>query len=99
MKKLLFLFALMLMSITTYATPQEVEYIYIDGVKCQAKLVKGADGSLELTDYTPTAIQDVKRTVCPNTSNSKIYDLRGRQVTSTSSHRGIYIIGGKKVIR
>ena len=33
MKKLLFLFALMLMSITTYATPQEVEYIYIDGVK------------------------------------------------------------------
>lgn len=72
---------------------------YIDGVKCQAKLVKGADGSLELTDYTPTAIQDVKRTVCPNTSTSKIYDLRGRQVTSTPSHRGIYIIGGKKVIR
>ena len=47
MKKLLFLFALMLMSITTYATPQEVEYIYIDGVKwiLEQKLIT-ADTSL-----------------------------------------------------
>ena len=72
---------------------------YLNGVKCQAKLVKGTDGSLELTDFTPTAIQDVKRTVCPTPSTSKVYDLRGRQVTNTPSRRGIYITGGKKVIR
>jgi len=70
---------------------------YYGGVICQSKLVKSENGSIELTDYTPTAVQDVKRTV--RTDASKVYDLRGRQVKNSSARRGIYIIGNKKVIR
>lgn len=51
--------------------------------------VKGMNISL-----TPTAIEHVETT--PSTQNDAIYDLQGRRVNKTG--RGIYIIGGKKVI-
>lgn len=68
---------------------------YFEGVKCQAKLVKGKDGSIELTDLTPTAIKSMKSEVTHD--SSKIYDLHGRSLGTDGSslRKGIYIVGGK----
>ena len=68
---------------------------YFKGVKCQAKLVKGKDGSIELTDLTPTAIKSMKSEVTHD--SSKIYDLHGRSLGTDGSslRKGIYIVGGK----
>ena len=67
---------------------------YYKGVKCQAKLVKGKDGSIELTDLTPTAIKSMKSEVTHD--SSKIYDLHGRSLGTDGSslRKGIYIVGG-----
>lgn len=72
---------------------------YYGGIKCQAKLVKGTDGSVELTDLTPTAIENTKTKVVRN--SSKIYDLHGRSRGADASllGKGIYIINGKLVAR
>lgn len=68
---------------------------YFKGVKCQAKLVKGKDGSIELTDLMPTAIKSMKSEVTHD--SSKIYDLHGRSLGTDGSslRKGIYIVGGK----
>ncbi|MBO7129804.1 MAG: C10 family peptidase [Prevotella sp.] len=71
---------------------------YYGGVKCQAKLVKGADGKIELTDYTASGITPV--TYHPATS-PRIYDLQGHNLGTNPSalRKGIYIKDGKKVAK
>ena len=61
--------------------------------------MKGTDGSVELTDLTPTAIENTKTKVVRN--SSKIYDLHGRSRGADASllGKGIYIINGKLVAR
>ena len=72
---------------------------YYKGVKCQAQLVKGKDGSIELTSLTPTAIKSMKSEMTRD--SSKIYDLHGRNLGTDASslRKGIYIVGGKLVVR
>lgn len=48
-----------------------------------------------ILNLSPSGIEEVKGTVAPS-QREKIYDLQGRQVTNPT--RGIYIIGGRKVV-
>ena len=48
-----------------------------------------------ILNLTPSGIEEVKSAV-PQTQDSKIYNLQGRQVTNPT--HGIYIVGGRKVV-
>ena len=48
-----------------------------------------------ILNLSPSGIEEVRNTVAPS-QREKIYDLQGRQVTNPT--RGIYIIGGRKVV-
>lgn len=50
---------------------------------------------LEISSETPAGIAGVRK---ESARNGMIYDLQGHRVT-TSSARGIYIVGGRKVVR
>jgi len=73
---------------------------YYKGIKCQTVLVKGEDGSVTLSDLTPTAIKSAKADKKPG-DPSAIYDLHGRRLGTDASllRKGIYIVGGKLVVR
>lgn len=73
---------------------------YYKGIKCQTMLVKGEDGSVTLSELTPTAIKSTMTTKKPSDS-STIYDLHGRRVGTDlkAMSKGIYIIGGKKTVK
>jgi hypothetical protein len=72
---------------------------YYKGIKCQTMLVKGEDGSVTLSELTPTAIKSTMTTKKPSDS-STIYDLHGRRVAADlkAMSKGIYIIDGKKTV-
>jgi len=51
--------------------------------------------SPEETDWTPSGIELNEETT-PN--NQNVYDLQGRKILSTKLPKGIYIVGGRKVV-
>ena len=51
--------------------------------------------SPEETDWTPSGIELNEETT-PNDQN--VYDLQGRKILSTKLPKGIYIVGGRKVV-
>jgi len=73
---------------------------YYKGMKCQAKLVKGEDGSITLGELAPTAIKSTM-TAKKASDSSTIYDLHGRKVGTDARQlrKGIYIAGGKLIVR
>jgi len=72
---------------------------YYKGIKCQAMLVKGENGSVKLSELTPTGIKSTKAAAIRTPSS--IYDLHGRKLGTDASmvRKGIYIIDGKLVVR
>lgn len=67
----------------------------IHGTVCKYTLIKGEDGSLNLTEGLPTAINNVKANSQRLTDG--LYTLSGQKMTR--EWKGIYIKNGKKFVR
>ena len=61
-------------------------------------LVKATDGTLTLTDNTPTGIKAMHNEECIMHNDNVVYDLQGRRVTEKQLKSGVYIVGGRKFI-
>lgn len=74
-----------------------VPAIYPGGVS-DYTLVKATDGTLTLTDNTPTGINAMHNEECTMHNDKAVYDLRGRRVTEKRLKSGVYVVGGRKFV-
>ena len=64
-----------------------------------------SNGTYKFTEEVPfhpiksTNRSSIEKTTTQETNCEKIYDLMGRSITHTNAHKGVYIVGGKKVVK